>query len=133
MALHFYYGDIEDWENVCFHPGEDGKMKTVTDGLIWSTISVGIDRITKNNWRDYFIRLYSIECVLGPYRHKLKNKIRVEIFYTPEEVKAHIGLSTNASSKNKREFSEFLRKQLAEKAELKLKAFDKKTKEVKPS
>ena len=125
MSLDFYYGDIKDWENICFHPDPDGQMKTVTNALIWSTMAVGINRITADNWRKYFERLHSYEVAVKPYRKRRdENNNRTGVFFTPDEVRAHIGLSTNASTRTARQFADLLASELAEKARAHLEAFD---------
>lgn len=124
MALEFYYGDIEDWENRCFEPGPDGKMKTVTKCLIHATALVGMSRITDKNWREFYQRLYAVERILGPRRTKMNDGEVVKIYFTPEDVREHTGLSTNVTAMNFTRFSQSLLENLTKAAQEELNKID---------
>lgn len=58
-----------------------------TEQLIWLTMSIGVSRITKQNWKKFFNRAYAWQRVR---EH--------DILVTAQDVYDHIGLRTNASS-----------------------------------
>ena len=115
MSLNWSVEDVEDYETTCWlvlaegdpnrgvEPG--GKiLNPVTECLIFMTLGVGIGRITKDNADEFYARVNFTETVNGEVL------IRAEVDgvrptglaarITPAEVKAHIGLSTNASFKD---------------------------------
>jgi hypothetical protein len=122
MSLNWSIRDIADYENACFetadrdNPGRGVKkgeqlMRPVTNTLIWATIPVGIGRITEANYQTFALRLRLYEQLFGAFlrRRVDVNGQEVEDPFddrpgrwvdrriTAAEVKAHIGLSTNAS------------------------------------
>lgn len=108
MALSWDLTEINDSKTVCFLPDKidsDGtihpdrvKMNPITEVLIWSTISVGISKITEKNYSDYYRRLRALEqagiCFLQG-----KDEDGKDISRNPDlnEVYLHMGLSTNAT------------------------------------
>jgi hypothetical protein len=64
-----------------------------TNALIWLTIPVGISRITPKNWEEFYRRAFIYRRVRGS---------SVEL--TAQDVRNHIGLSTNASGLTKLQF-----------------------------
>lgn len=106
MSLNYELGDIKDWKEVCFKRREDEEwMNPVTESLIWATMSVGINTIKESNVEEFYFRIKALELVSGAFMSmrgegdKLENR-----YFTFEEIKAHIGLSTNASRKTHAEF-----------------------------
>jgi hypothetical protein len=71
-------------------------MRSVTNSLIWATMSVGIGEITEKNWKEFFVRLKAVEGVYGPL---LYNGETNKSLLTEKEVFNHIGLSTNVFPK----------------------------------
>ncbi len=90
MSLDYRFGEIENFKKVCF---QKGKMNPLSHALVFATIAIGINEITKRNWIKFYARLHFWERVNGPYLLK-KGK---PFLISAEEVKRHIGLSTNAS------------------------------------
>lgn len=91
MALNYELGKIANFKQICF---QDNKMNPLTHALIFATMALGINEITKQNWKTFYSRLHLWEKVNGTYL----TKNSLPIYITAEEVKKHIGLSTNASS-----------------------------------
>ncbi len=89
MALDWYFGKIENFKQVCF---QNGKMNPITHSLVFATMVIGVNEITKKNWAKFYARLNFWERVNGSYLLK-KGK---PFLISAEEVKRHIGLSTNA-------------------------------------
>lgn len=90
MALDWYFGKIKNFKQICF---QNKKMNPISHSLIFATMVIGINEITKKNWAKFYARLNFWERVNGPYLLK-KGK---PFLISAEEVKRHIGLSTNAS------------------------------------
>ena len=101
MSLDFRLRNITDYKTVCYR--EDGTMNRITECLIWATMNVGINTITKDNVNLFFSRLQITELVYGKSVMHGETK---ESLLTLEAITAHIGLSTNATRLNKRAFKE---------------------------
>lgn len=70
-------------------------VQTITcNALIWATMAIGIHAITEKNWKDFYARLAAEEKLFGARRRTGDGE---PLFFTADEVKAHIGLHTNAS------------------------------------
>lgn len=74
-------------------------MTPATEALIWLTMSVGMGGIKEKNWQQFYTRSALTERMFGARRHRRDPETNVVkgVYITPEEVKAHIGLSTNVS------------------------------------
>jgi hypothetical protein len=57
-------------------------------------MAIGIHAITEKNWKDFYARLAAEEKLFGARRRTGDGE---PLFFTADEVKAHIGLHTNAS------------------------------------
>ena len=118
MALNYKLTDIDNYNNLCWFPIPEGKvqdyrmsyttcevegkeyfMNSVTNTLIWATMSVGISEITNKNWKDFYVRIHLLEELGGTFLNKV-NKLGESNPRPIEEkdVKDHIGLSTNAEN-----------------------------------
>jgi len=107
VALTYELGKIADWESVCFieavadNPGHgitkgDRIMNPVTETLIFASIAVGCRGISESNSETFFKRLAVYEKLFGAFMYRAQDHVgSPEI--TPEEVIAHIGLTTNVS------------------------------------
>ena len=88
MSLDWYVEEIENFEELVWLPNDDGEtfhLNPVTNTLIWMTISVGMNEITKKNWPVFYGRVAALEGYGG------------STGITAKDVEAHIGLGTNAS------------------------------------
>jgi hypothetical protein len=101
MSLDFRLRNITDYKTVCYR--EDGTMNRITECLIWATMNVGINTITKDNVNLFFSRLQITELVYGKSVMHGETK---ESLLTYDVITAHIGLSTNATELSKRAFKE---------------------------
>lgn len=77
------------------------RMSVTTHCLIWASIHVGLSGITEKNWQEFFERLSTVEQTLGAFRKGSEGPV----FFTPEDVKAHIGLSLNVADESKTKFN----------------------------
>ena len=93
-----HYVNLEEGNEHDVAPGV--WMRTVTcEKLIWATMTVDLGRITKKNWTKFYSRLHAYEKLFGPYRwsRQEENEDIKPAYFTPEEVRSHIGLSTNVA------------------------------------
>jgi hypothetical protein len=90
MALNF---DISKIDPAVKH-GRNGDPKAislVTETIIFATMNTGIGEITEDNAAEFYARASLWESVFGAARGNDKG----EILITPQEVRDHIGLTTN--------------------------------------
>lgn len=110
MSLDWNLENIEDYENICWEVNEktgEKYMNPITHSLIFATISVGISEITQDNVAEFYNRTILTANVYGePINEFPEEGGIVRRNYTFEEVKQHIGLSTNASHYSDKEFME---------------------------
>lgn len=104
MSLNWNVSEVTDHETVCFYDDEQEgaggwQVRVSTDRLIWGTMSIGMNKITKENYREFAARM----SLLNAARGWPPNQSEVL-----DSVKAHIGLWTNASSISVSEFGELL-------------------------
>jgi len=106
MAIRWNLEDIKGYKELCFYEDKDPiqggtMMCAVTESLIYATMFIGINEITKKNYLQFFARIKIYEKVQGA----LRSKGMKDIYYTLEEIEQHIGLGTNASTLTNRGFS----------------------------
>ena len=109
MALHWDYSKIKEstvtWEPDGTWDGDGeplGQMTEVLHTLIWTTMSVGMDKITEKNWKDFYTRMKLIGSDRSLLRRDKDGNYTVPI--SSQEVKDHIGLMTNATTLTKLQF-----------------------------
>jgi len=103
MSLNWNLSEVTDYETVCFYgEGNDQQMRVSTDRLIWGAMSVGMNKITKENYREFASRMSQLNVARGWPANQS------EIL---DSAKAHIGLWTNASSMSESEFDKLLKKE----------------------
>ena len=90
MALRYDLEKIADFKTVCFY--ENGEMKALTNQIIWHSIVLHFQRITKQNCADIYARFKLWEGLNGA----LVTRGGEPYFITPADIEAHIGLETNA-------------------------------------
>jgi len=93
--------------------GEEQVMNAVTEMMIFLTMFVGINEITKSKYKDFYKRIRQFETVTGAglLIHPETKESRMP---TLEEVKWHIGLKTNATPYTKRTWTTNLMRMLDE-------------------
>jgi hypothetical protein len=107
MALTWDLTKINNYEEFCWPKDDEGneKLNSATESLIWLTMFVGFSGITETNAEEFYSRVALYEKLHGAMRimyHEDKDK--EYMFITPEDVYAHIGLRTNASSLTANQF-----------------------------
>jgi hypothetical protein len=102
MALHWDLSKIKDYKDICWiEDGANKRLNYITESIIWTTIIVDLGEITEKNldewrWRLAFLSQFD-QGLLIIEDSKPRNP-------TKEELTAHIGLSTNVSTRTRREF-----------------------------
>ena len=102
MALNWNVGKVENFKTVCYNA--DGKVNAATETLIWATMIIGMNSITEKNAEEFFIRISMRERLHGALRRDWSGDKPVDVFVTWDEVKAHIGLGTNATNITRAKF-----------------------------
>jgi len=88
------------------------RLSVTTNTLIWASLLVGLPEVSEANAERWFKRLATIEAHNGAYR----TRDGEDVFFTLEEVKAHVGLSTNVSRETDAKFRAKVKRWEAEKA-----------------
>lgn len=103
MSLNWNVSNIADSNAVCFrHFEEDGEpqreLKQSTHQLIFLTMVVGMGRITESNYKEFYKRVALFERLHGCVQvvFAVRGKF-VDAPYTLEDIRQHIGLTTNVS------------------------------------
>ena len=66
--------------------------------LVIATMTIDMGTITEKNWTEFYRRLNALEHLVGAQRRRKNDHGEWEdVFYTPAEVKAHIGIRTNVA------------------------------------
>ena len=68
--------------------------------LVIVTMTIDMGTITEKNWTEFFRRLHAVERLMGAQRRRKKRDSDdkwEDVFFTPAEVKAHIGIRTNVA------------------------------------
>ncbi len=76
------------------------EERNVTDSVVWATMAVGINQITKQNFEEFYRRLHIVEETNGTFLMR-DGKAR---YITQAEVGRRIGLYTNAGTVTKLSF-----------------------------
>jgi hypothetical protein len=98
MALHFNYEKITD-KTLIDHPSDPDRYNPVFDSLIWLTMSCGFNKITEDNVEKVYQRVKAYQLVFGPcLRKPREGSVISTVYITHADVKAYIGLTTNAST-----------------------------------
>lgn len=107
MSLDFRLNNIKDFQTVCWEwrtPGveKDGKkLNPLTEGLIWSTMAIGLGEITEKNIDEWMARLAITDKLFGTMSVKWDGEKKIEMPYTREELVMHIGLTTNVTNEKR--------------------------------
>jgi hypothetical protein len=102
MPLNYELTKIADYETVCWIDGDEGRrLNPATEVLVFATMSTGINHITERNVEEFYARFDMLQRIHGCFLvDGSGEQRRIE----PQEVKVHIGLATNASTKTRAAF-----------------------------
>lgn len=89
MSLDWNATGVRDFDQLT-----DNEYVT-RDALVWATMAIGIGVITEENAQEFYSRLSLLEKVTGASRFKDGEPL----YFTPDDVKRFIGLTTNVFPK----------------------------------
>jgi len=128
MALTWDLTEIVDAKKVCWVPSknkEDAEgtveMGTLTNTLIWSTILIGMNRITAKNSTEFHKRLIEFEVIHGA--GMMISKDGRDRQPTLKEVKSHIGLKTNATMLESKKWGNNIKRMVKEEAQRRINGY----------
>jgi hypothetical protein len=114
MSLNWDLSKIKDQETLCWvGVADDAPMNPITEALIFASIAIGTPMITAENVAEAYTRLSMWQDVVGALVVDVGGADR---FVTPDDVRAHIGLKTNASAYTTAKFNGYIIKALREQA-----------------
>lgn len=96
MALSYQLDGIENWKVVTRNT-EQTEMNPITHNLIWASLFLGFNEITKANYKVIFKRMFLWEKVFGALCYESVDEKIVPRYTTLADIKAHIGMWTNSS------------------------------------
>jgi len=114
MALRYELGNIWKWEMMCLN--KDETIREETNTLIFYTINLGINIITKTNVDKFILRLRMYEVLHGMTKWRTVNGERINAI-SDTLIRNHIGLKTNASSLSDAQFNKNMLRQLVREAQ----------------
>lgn len=100
MSLNFDLDRIEHYESLCWIETDNGpRINPVTEALIFHTMHIGMNAITKANAVEFTDRVTKFERAVGPSLTRWDETTAKPVGcpITAEDVLAHRGLHTNAS------------------------------------
>lgn len=108
MALYWDLSKIKDYEKECFlGEGDNRTLKPVTHSLVWATMVIGIGNWTEKDIDEVYIRVNQYERMTGPTIYvddgnrssssQLNGELDEDGYITRDEIRKHIGLSTNVA------------------------------------
>ena len=98
MSLNWDISKVKNFKKLCWN--KDESLAAKTEGLLFATMYIGIGHISEKNCEEFFERLTTLEYLTRPMLWKTDRRFkggRANDPYTLEDVRRHIGLSTNAS------------------------------------
>ena len=107
MSLDFNVSKVHDHTNITTAPFKwmgKSQWHPVTNSIVWATIPCGFNKITEDNFDMVWQRLSRWQQVIGAFCEGEQG----DVYITEEDVRMHIGLSTNASVKTDQKFAETL-------------------------
>jgi len=111
MSLDWSIADVANKDTLCWQgEGKDRHMNPVTEVLIYSTMFIGIPWITAKTVKEFQFRMDVHQKMFGALLSSPTGPVEV----TAEDVAAHIGLGTNASTINKAKWLKTIQRRQAE-------------------
>ena len=99
MALHWSLEICENTDELM-----DDNNWGVTNALIWTTMVIGMGRITKENAHEFFARTDTVQQATGQLCYAVDEGEMNPYMITHADIVRRIGLGTNASSMTKTQF-----------------------------
>lgn len=115
MSLNWDLSEIKDYETVCFNvstdveTGEETRsLSAKTNALIMQTMITGLGKdwtLDADFAPEMYARVKLIEKIHGALCYRITEQgEREDVYFTIEDIRAHIGLSTNASPVTRAKF-----------------------------
>lgn len=98
MSLRFEFGAIKNYEILTKNVLDENQYHPVTERMIWLCMSVSMRSITEKNAEEFFWRVRLLQMINGRGDMSFNDQ---EVYLTLQDIKDHIGLSTNVSEKNR--------------------------------
>jgi len=100
MALHWSIESCENWNELT-----DDNNWGVTNALIWTTMAIGMGRISADNANEFFARVDTVQKATGQlcYANNEQGEM-APYMITHADIVRRIGLGTNASRLTKTQF-----------------------------
>lgn len=110
MPLTWDISEVEDFEDLYEEVKGEKELNMVTSTIIHITVAIGMNRITTENVKNFYIRCKQMEVAYG-----MKGFILVTDDWTTRnptlpELQAHIGLRTNADTITNRKWGSELKR-----------------------
>lgn len=109
MPLNWSIRDCDNWESLV----ADGEA-AVTEALVFGAMFIGIHNITADNAGDFYARIKMMEAAFGPLVKKFIDDEVVDYYMTQSDIRARVGLSTNASTITKTAYLRMVHEKMAE-------------------
>jgi len=135
MSLNFNFEDIDGYKELCWTEtgelSEDGKplvsVSGVTDVLVWGTMGIDMGEITQKNYVEFATRLLMWQGLLGPMLKEPEEDENGKVTWVKravgiDDVRRHIGLKTNVSTKTRTQFMKNMERYMKDKEERHLEA-----------
>ena len=126
MSLDWNVAKVADYETLCWveHPDGSRTVNPVTEALVFYTLNVGMGAITAKNAEEFYFRVHQAETMFGAVLNEWgpEDEQPRQVFISLDDVKAHIGLATNASNLTKSAFDKRLRERLRSEEAARLRA-----------
>jgi len=104
MALHFDFANIKD-QTLVNHPHRVDEWHPVGLALANLSMPCGYREITAKNLAEVTERVMAYQLVCGFVLARPRGLEKSGVYITPADVKAYIGLTTNAGVKTRQEFA----------------------------
>ena len=113
MPLNYDLNRIRGYKRLYKKSDTGGvELKPIPKTIILSTMSVGMREITEDNYKKFFNRLRVIETIYGSFFVVKTKRGFKQKYITEDDVKAMIGLQTNASEISRSKFLSRIEKEL---------------------
>ena len=104
MALVAQYDQIKGFKSLCYKRVDGGHhLNPITKTLVFSTMVIFMDSITEKNWEQFYERIAAWEKVFGSMTEVRDRRFKTrwrDQYITPDDVRAHIGLTVNVMPKS---------------------------------
>ena len=119
MALYWSVDEILNYEKICWdsvdeipkddyestycthEDGTHGRLSAITHALIFNSMGIDIGGISEKNVDEVIRRTMLWQEVVGPLLKRREDGKLVDRWITPDEIRMHIGMTTNVGMKTR--------------------------------